>query len=194
MVKIINNQLSDSQFGFRENHRTADSVFVLKSLINKYLHKEKKKIYTCFIDLRKAFDSVWRTALLYKLGNMGVGKHFFNVIKQQYCNTKSSLKYKDHHSEYFNIFRGVKQGDSMSPTLFNIFINDITKNFEEVNSTPLKLIDSEIGSLLFADDLMLLSETKEGLQQSLNKLSTYCNNWQLSLNVKKNQNNDFFPT
>lgn len=123
---------------------------------------------------------------------MGVGKYFFNVIKQQYYNTKSSLKHKDHHSEYFDILRGVKQGDSMSPTLFNIFINDITENFEGANSKPLKLIDSEIGSLLFADDLMLLSETKEGLQQSLNKLSTYCDNWQLSLNVKKSQNHDFF--
>jgi hypothetical protein len=44
--------------GFRENHRTADSIFVLKSLINKYIHKNKKKIYACFVDLRKAFDSV----------------------------------------------------------------------------------------------------------------------------------------
>ena len=45
LIKIIEDQLSNSQFGFRENHRTADSVFVLKSLINKYIHKNRKKIY-----------------------------------------------------------------------------------------------------------------------------------------------------
>ena len=114
LIKIIEDQLSNSQFGFRENHRTADSIFVLKSLINKYLHKNKKKIYACFVDLRKAFDSVWREALLYKLCKMGVGLHFFKLLKEQYLNTTSSLKHKDQHSVFFNISRGVKQGDSLS--------------------------------------------------------------------------------
>jgi hypothetical protein len=50
---------------------------------------------------------------------------------------------------------------------------------------PLKLIDSNIGCLLFADDLLILSETKEGLQHSLNNLSNYCDNWQLDINVNK---------
>jgi hypothetical protein len=108
LIKIIEDQLSNSQFGFRENHRTADSIFVLKSLINKYLHKNKKKIYACFVDLRKAFDSVWREALLYKLCKMGVGLHFFKLLKEQYLNTTSSLKHKDQHSVFFNISRGVK--------------------------------------------------------------------------------------
>jgi hypothetical protein len=64
LIKIIEDQLSNSLFGFRENYRTADRIFVLKSLINKYIHKNKKKIYACFVDLRKAFDSVWRETLL----------------------------------------------------------------------------------------------------------------------------------
>jgi hypothetical protein len=46
-------------------------------LINKYIHKNKNKIYACFVDLRKAFDSVWREALSYKLCKMGVG---FNIV------------------------------------------------------------------------------------------------------------------
>jgi hypothetical protein len=49
----------------------------------------------------------------------------------------------------------------------------------------LKLIDSNIGCLLFADDLLILSETKKGLQHSLNNLSNYCDNWQLAINVNK---------
>jgi ATP/ADP translocase len=55
--------------------------------------------------------------------------------------------------------------------LFNVFINDITKHFENNKSTPLKLIDSNISCLLFADDLLILSETKEGLQHRLNNPS-----------------------
>ncbi len=135
---------------------------------------------------------MWRLGLLYKLCKIGVGKSFYTSIKQQYLTTRSSLKFKDHVTEKFDISRGVKQGDSLSPTLFNIFINDITNNLTEANSSPLELIDSKLGSLLFADDLLLLSETKEGLQNSLNKISTFCENWQLSLNVKKTKKYDFF--
>ena len=53
------------------------------------------------------------------------------------------------------------------------------------NCDPLILEKSSIGSLMFADDLLVLSESKEGLQESLNKLLTYCNKWQLSVNCKK---------
>ena len=88
---------------------------------------------------------------------MGVGLHFFKLLKEQYLNTTSSLKHKDQHSVFFNISRGVKQVDSLTPILFNVFINDI-KKIENNNSTPLKLIDSNIGCLLFADDLLILFE------------------------------------
>ena len=92
---------SHSQFGFRENHRTSDSLFILKSLINKYVHKNKKKLYLCFVDLKKAFDSVWREGLLYKMAKLGVGKHFYNTIKNMLSNTKIALKMDGHHSNFF---------------------------------------------------------------------------------------------
>ena len=69
--------------------------------------------------------------------------------------------------------------------MFNVFINDITKNFENNKSTPLKLIDSNIGCLLFADDLLILSETKERLQHSIDNLFNYCDNWRLAIDVNK---------
>ena len=53
------------------------------------------------------------------------------------------------------------------------------------NCDPLILEKSSIGSLMFADDLLVLSESKEGLQESLHKALTYCNKWQLSVNCKK---------
>jgi deoxyribodipyrimidine photolyase-like uncharacterized protein len=60
-------------------------------------------------------------------------------------------------------------------------------NFNSVESEPPKLVNSNIGSLLFADDLLVISESKEGLQNSINKLSDFCDNWQLTVNVKKKQ-------
>ncbi len=96
-----------------------------------------------------------------------------------------ALKVEGHHSEDFEVNRGVKQGDSISPTLFNIFINDLHSNFDGDDSNPSNLLYSKVGSLSFADDLLIISENKEGLQNSINNLGTYCEKWQLSLNVKK---------
>ena len=66
LVKHYENKFSSHQFGFRSNHRTSDSIFILKTLVTKYLKKNKKKLFACFVDLRGAFDSVWHNGLLYK--------------------------------------------------------------------------------------------------------------------------------
>ena len=58
--------LSKNQIGFREGCRTSDHLFTLKSICDKY-KKEKKKVFAAFIDLRKAYDTVWRTGLFYLL-------------------------------------------------------------------------------------------------------------------------------
>ena len=183
----MKDKYSNSQFGFRENHRTSDSLFILKTLINKYLHKNKKKLYLYFVDFQKAFDSVWRDGLLYKLAKIGIGKYVYSTVKNMLYKTEIALKIDQKHSEYFEIFRGVKQGDStdISPALFNIFIIDLSASFNTEECKPPKLLNSRVGSLSFADDPFIISESKEGLQNSVNKLNMFCDNWQLTSNVKK---------
>lgn len=65
----------------------------------------------------------------------------------------------------FNITRGVKQVDTLSPTLFHICINDITEVFENDFCYPFKVIDLKLSCLLFTDDLLILAEIKTGLQK-----------------------------
>ena len=178
----MHSKFSDVQFGFRHNHRTTDSIFILKTLINKYLNLSKKQIFVCFVDFRKAFDSVWRNALFYKMLSNGIGGKMINIVKKMYTNSRSSVKVNGQCTEYFNIDRGVRQGDSLSPTLFNIYVNDISNLFIQDKSSPLILDTTKIGSLLFADDLLLISESQTGLQNSLNELSDYCERWQLTVN------------
>ena len=62
-----NELLSDAQFGFRSGRSTTDAIFVLNSIIQHYLN-HNKRLYCAFIDMRKAFDSVYRNGLWYKLG------------------------------------------------------------------------------------------------------------------------------
>ena len=70
-------------------------------------------------------------------------------------------------------FKGLKQGCVLSPTLFNIFIDDVESIFTE-NCDPVRLSDKDLNHLLYADDLILISKSPEGLQNCLNHLDEYC--------------------
>ena len=84
----------------------------------------------------------------------------------------------------FKTWKGVKQGCILSPRLFNIFINDIPGIFD-ATCTPLELGNEILNCLMYADDLVILSKTKNGLQQSLIKLEEYVKKWGIELNLKK---------
>ncbi len=70
LVEYLNahNIYSEYQFAFRKEHRTTNSVYIIDKVMSHY-RSAKKKLYIGFIDFRKAFDKVWRSALMYKLLN-----------------------------------------------------------------------------------------------------------------------------
>ena len=177
--------ISKNQIGFKKKHRTSDHIFVLNTLINKYISKGKQ-LYTCFIDLQKAFDTVNRTKLLYKLKQTGIGTLMFNIIKDMYISSKATLAVKigNQLSQSFTSNIGVYQGDVLSPILFNMYVDDITRSFDET-CDPVRLDDAGLSCLLYADDLVLLSTTETGLQNAVQKLSNYCKTWDLKINTSK---------
>ena len=84
----------------------------------------------------------------------------------------------------FRIQKGIKQGDTLSSYLFNLYLNDINKIFNCDDNCPPLLMSKFVGCLLYADDLFI-SQTEHDLQKSLNNLYEYCNIWKLQLNVRK---------
>ena len=176
-------KLGREQCAFRKGYRTTDNIFCLKSIINKYINNTKGKLYACFIDFRKAFDCVWREALFYKLLKLGANGNFYQILKSMYTSTAAKVKLTKGVSDVFYPNMGIRQGDCLSPLLFNLFINDISDHL--VNTDPIEIGNTKLSHLLFADDLLLLSTSKQGLQNALDSLYHYCDKWNLTVNLDK---------
>ena len=177
--------IKKEQIGFTKKCRPADHLLVVKTLINHY-NNNGKKLYACFVDFQKAFDSVWRTGMYYKLIHSGIDVGIIRLLKDMYDKTSQRLKFNNKMSRNFLTKKGVKQGCILSPKLFNIFINDIPDIFDE-SCCPARLGDTNINCLMYADDLIILSESEKGLQNSLNMLEQYTKKWKLKVNLKKTQ-------
>ena len=86
---------------------------------------------------------------------------------------------------YFSSLVGVRQGCNLSPMLFNLFVNDIFDLFDNAKCYPVKLHAKLIHCLMYADDLLILSETENVLTESLERLSNYAKKWKLKISAKK---------
>jgi hypothetical protein len=120
------NIIRPEQIGFCKNKRTSDHMFVLKTLIEKYTRNNPKVLFSCFIDLRKAFDKVRHDGLLYKLRKNGISDLFYNIIKNMYQKTELCVKTdRSNVTDSFSSNIGVRQGDNLTPNLFKLFITEI---------------------------------------------------------------------
>ena len=143
--------------------------------------------FLCFVDFAKAFDSVNRDCLWYKLQNIGVNGKMYNIIKSLYWNIESTVRVNNRLTDWFSVYSGVRQGDNLAPTLFAIYVNDVTTCINELNvGVPISDTDS-ISVLLYVDDIVLMAQNAEDLQKMINALHDWTIKWRLSVNIQKTQ-------
>ena len=187
-----NNIFAEEQNGFRAGRSCIDHIFVMCTVLRnrKLLRKDT---FLCFIDFKKAFDSVDRNLLLFKLSNIGVHGHMYTAISSLYSNPRSRVILQDYETDYFDCPIGVKQGDCLSPTLFAIFINDLANEVKNSGVGVHLNIDSSenihettlLNILLYADDIVLFASSEVDLQYLLNIVETWCEKWRLEVNLTK---------
>lgn len=117
---------------------------------------------------------LYRNGIWFKLIESGVSSKIVHMLQSMYSCVKSCVKANGSLSECFDSYMGVKQGEPLSPLLFIFFVNDMYENIQNVNNDVFTLDELQIYLLLFADDTVLFSYSKEGLQLLLNQLYDYC--------------------
>ena len=179
-----NEVITDAQFGFKSNHSTIDAIFILKHLIDTHI-QSREKLYCAFIDLKKAFDSISRVGLWYKLIHAGIDGKLFRTIRSLYADVSLRVKCLTSFTDVFSCDIGLLQGEIMSPILFSLFLNDIEMQLADRGNEGITIEQLSIYLLLFADDAVIFSEPPEGLQKSLDNFEIYCKKWNLTVNVQK---------
>ena len=189
--------ITSTQTGFRKGFSTLDNMFILYSLIE-LLYSKKKKLFCAFIYLKQAFDTVWRDGLWQKMLDYNINGKCYRLIKNMYNNIKSSVMVNGEVSNYFACNIGLRQSENLSPFLFSIYLNDLESFFfRHDNTSGIECESSEFEQtvtiylklfiLLYADDTIIISESKEGLQLALNAYIEYSNESRLTTNVDKSK-------
>ena len=177
------NILVDEQNGFRKNRSCNDHIFSLSSIIRNRLNNGKPT-FAAFLEMEKAFDKVDRNLLLLRLLQYGIDDKMYYSIKNMNGDNIARVEVNNLFTDWFNVSSGVRQGDNLSPVLFNLYINDLAIELKKLN------YGVDIGGkknclLLYADDIVIVAENESNLQIQLDFINQWCKKWRLNINHKK---------
>lgn len=189
--------LIKEQCGFRPGRSTLDNIFALNCRIQHALARNQT-LYCMFIDYSKAFDTINRQLLWLKLLQMGFSSKLVRILMAIYSKVEFILNENvpfgdkspssDHdNNETRQPIRsniGLKQGCPLSPILFSLFTNDIVEALRKDTSLEKS---KDLSVLLYADDMVLFSESSRTLRCMIKNLEKYTDKWGLEVNMEKTQ-------
>ena len=167
-------EISDMQFGFMPGRGTTDAIFILRQLQEKHM-AANKTLYMAFIDLEKAFDRVPRNVIWWAMRKLGIEEWLVRVVQSMYENVSSRVRVGESYSDAFGVKVGVHQGSVLSPLLFIIVMEALSREFH--TDRPWEL--------LYADDLVVIAESVEELLEKLKKWKTAMEKRGLRVNMGK---------
>ena len=174
---------NDLQIGFERDHQKADHILVLNTIIDQS-KACKNNLYLAFIDLKQAYDRVNRSLLLEKMIELKIPAKIIRILLDQFSKVKYCVLTPHGRSRFFESDQGLKQGDPASPREFNFFFMGVLTIFADTCDPPY-IQGTGINALLFADDLVILSRSFPGLQESLDRLHDFGTEQLLTVNIHK---------
>ena len=203
---IAEHFLPESQCGFRKYRGTVDMIFSARQLQEK-CREQNVGLYSVFVDLTKAFDTVNRRGLWQLLLKLGCPAKFIEIVKQFHEGMQATVIDSGNESEPFPVTNGVKQGCVMAPTLFSVlFAAMLVDAFRDLDvgvyiqyrtdgklfnlqrlQAKRKVIESLVRDFLFADDCALVAHTQDDLQIIMDRFAASSRRFGLTISLKKTQ-------
>ena len=168
--QYVNHELPDVQAAFRKGRGTRDQIANICWITEK-ARKSQKNIYFCFINYAKAFDCVDHNKLWKILKETGISDHLTCLLRNLYAGQEATVRTGHGTTHWFQIGKGVCQGCILSPCLFNLYAEYITRNagLEEAQA-GIKIAGRNINNLRYADDTILMAERAGELKSLLMKV------------------------
>ena len=180
-----NLRLSNCQFGFRENTGCLPAIALVKESIDRY-NNDNTDVHSVLIDLSKAFDRINHGVLYQKLLSSNVDPRIVNIIRCMYDNTDVCTSFNNVKSESWGVNNGARQGGILSPLIFSFYINHVLETIMDM-SVGCSLNGYKTSIVCYADDIIILAPSAQGVQQILNVLSGMLSDLCLTVNVLKSQ-------
>ncbi|KAH1218442.1 LINE-1 retrotransposable element ORF2 protein [Glycine max] len=149
-------QVTENQFGFMPGRSTMEAIYLLRRVMEQY-RMAQQDLHLIFIDLEKAYDRVPREILWKALEKKGVRVAYIRAIQDMYDRVSTSVRTQGGESDDFPITIGLHQGSTLSPYLFTLILDVLTEQIQEIAPR----------CMLFADDIVLLGESREELNERL---------------------------
>ncbi|WVZ58983.1 hypothetical protein U9M48_009193 [Paspalum notatum var. saurae] len=148
--------ISMNQFGFMPGRSTIEAIFLLRQVMERY-REQKKDLHMVFIDLEKAYDKIPRNVMWWALEKHKIPTKYVTLIKNMYNKVVTSVRTTDGDTSDFPINIGLHQGSALSPYLFALVMDEVTRDIQ--GDIP--------WCMLFADDVVLVDESQAGVNRKL---------------------------
>lgn len=169
------------QRAFIDCDGTLENISIVSTILAD-ARTSRKQVHIATLDLRKAFDSVAHKTVVDSITALGCPTHFIEYIRALYSESVTTLQYQGSET-HLSVNQGVLQGDPISPLLFNVVMD------RAIGQIP-KEVGYKINGLSFrcvayADDVILIASTKEGLQASIDAVISRLASFGLRINAEK---------
>ena len=189
--RIINERLkeiveiTDAQAGGRAGSATTDHLLILQQAIRSAKNR-KKDVYIGLLDVTKAYDKAWITAIMHILHNRGLKDSLWETVYNLNQNLTAELKTKYGNTRKINIKDSLRQGGVLAVLQYGIMMDQINQAIKDKN-LGIKIEDTEIKipSLLWVDDVMVIAESIEELQQMLNVINEIAAEYHIEFGMPK---------
>ena len=166
--------MDEMQFGFMPGKSTTRALFILRRMQEKFRGREKK-LYMCFVDLEKAFDRVPRKVMEWALRKKGLAEVLVQAVMSLHEGSRTKVRVGSGTSDEFGVTVGVHQESALSPLIFAIVVDVVTQHARE----------GLLNEILYANDLVLMSESLEDLRERFQRWKRALEGKGLKVNVGK---------